>query len=281
VAQYGIRVLPLNFYFGDKVYRDWVDITPSEAYELFLADTMSYKSSATSPEDCLEAYREVSQLTSDILVITVSSKLSMLYESAQVARVRAEAELPGVTIEVLDSRTATAAEGFIALAAAKAAEAGESLPEVIGAAETMRGKVGIIALLDTVRYVYRSGRVPKVAAQAGSILNIRPIFTISEKVHFIGVARNREQGISRMLAKMKDKVGRRPVHIAVMHAYAQNEAERLKERILSEFNCAEIWLTEFSPLMGYACGTGTLGVAFYSEEQGLSYPTWCYLLPPQ
>ena len=65
---------------------------------------------------------------------------------------------------------------------------------------------------------------------------------------------------------MRDKVGQSPVHVAVTHAYALDEAERLKERVASEFNCAELWLTEFSPVMGYACGTGTVGLAFYTED---------------
>jgi fatty acid-binding protein DegV len=65
---------------------------------------------------------------------------------------------------------------------------------------------------------------------------------------------------------MRKKVGLKQVHVAVTHAYALDEAQRLKERVSSEFNCAEIWLTEFSPLLGYACGTGTLGLAFYTES---------------
>jgi fatty acid-binding protein DegV len=65
---------------------------------------------------------------------------------------------------------------------------------------------------------------------------------------------------------MRDKVGQKPVHVAVMHAYAPDEAERLKARISSEFNCLELWLSEFSPVMGYATGTGTLAVAFYGED---------------
>jgi len=98
------------------------------------------------------------------------------------------------------------------------------------------------------------------------MLNIRPILTGSSGlVCFKGVVRNREQGINRLLKTMRDKVGQSPVHVGVMHAYALDEAERLEERIASEFNCAELWLTEFSPIMGYACGTGTVGFAFYSE----------------
>jgi len=65
---------------------------------------------------------------------------------------------------------------------------------------------------------------------------------------------------------MGDRVGQGPVHVAVMHAYAPDEAERLMERVSAEFDCAELWLTEFSPVMGYACGTGTVGIAFYKGE---------------
>ena len=267
VAQYGIRIVPLNFYSGGKVYKDWVDITPAEAYELFLKDPESFKTSAASPEDCLKAYREASKQTKNILCVTISAKLSAVYGVAQGAKEQARTELPQTSIAVLDSRTATAAEGFIALAAARAAVEGKSLAEVIKAAEGTRDRVCLVALMDTVRYVYRTGRIPKVAALAGSMLNIKPIFTISSGVpHFMSAVRNREHGIDRLLKIMRNKVGLNPVHVAVMHAYAQNEGERLKERVSSEFNCAEIWITEFSPVMGYACGTGTLGLAFYSES---------------
>ena len=267
VRQYQLQILPINLYFGDKVYRDGVDITPTEAYELFLKDPKFFKTSAPPPTDCLEAYRKASKQAKNILCVTVSSKLSMTYESSLLAKEAAKTELPGVTIEVLNSHTATASEGFVALAAARAAAEGKSLAEVMKATEEMREKVSTVILLDTMRYVYRSGRIPKVAAQAASIFNIRPIFTISSGlVRFKGAVRNKENGINQILGRMRDKVGQSPVHVAVMHAYAEEEAERLKERVSAEFNCAEIWLSEFSPVMGYACGTGTLGLAFYPED---------------
>jgi len=240
-----------------------VDITPSEAYELFLKNPDAFSTSAPSPADCLDVFREASRRAESILCINVSSKLSMTYGVAQLATGYAEAELPGVNIEVLDSRTATAAEGFIALAAARAAEEGKDLAEVTKAAVEMQGKVGVFVVLDTIRHVYRSGRVPRVASQAGAILNIRPILTVADLVRFMGVARSRERGIERILKAVRSKVGSSPVHVAVMHAYAPDEAERLKERVSSEFNCSELWITEFSPIMGYACGTGTVGLAFY------------------
>ncbi|GAG84050.1 unnamed protein product [marine sediment metagenome] len=179
VAQYGIRIVPLNFYSEGKVYKDWVDITPAEAYELFLKDPESFKTSAASPEDCLKAYREASKQTKNILCITISAKLSAVYNVTQGAKEQARIELPQTSIEVLDSQTATAAEGFIALAAARAAAEGKSLAEVIKAAEGMRDRVSLLALMDTVRYVYRTGRVPKVAALAGSML-AQPVYWVPQ-----------------------------------------------------------------------------------------------------
>jgi len=267
VEQYGIRIVPLNIHFNGKVYKDWVDITPDEAYELFLKAPQSWGSSAPSPADYLKVFRELGSRIKSILCVTASSKVSSTHDVAKLAREQAEAEFPQTSIEVVDSQLATAAEGLVALAAAQAARAGKSLAEVVKVAEEIRDKVTFLAFLDTIRYVYRSGRIPKVAAVAGSMLNIKPVLTMSSGlVRFAGAVRTKERGIERMLKIMRDKVGQNPVHVAVMHAYALEEAKKLKERVALAFNCVELWLTEFSPLMGYATGTGTLGLAFYKDD---------------
>jgi DegV family protein with EDD domain len=267
VEKYRIKVVPLNIHFNGKIYKDWVDITPKQAYELFLKAPESWGTSAPSPGDYLKVFRETGKRIKNILCVTASSRVSNTHEVAKLSSKQAESELPQTSIKVIDSQMATAAEGLVALAAAKAAAAGKSLAEVVKVAEEIRDRVTFFAFLDTIKYVYRSGRIPKIAAQAGSLLHIRPLLTMSSGVvRFKGAARSREGGIERMLKLMRDKVGQKPVHVAVMHAYALEEAEKLKERVASAFNCAELWITEFSPLMGYATGTGTLGLAFYSEE---------------
>jgi DegV family protein with EDD domain len=266
VEQYGITIAPIPLSFQGKIYRDWVDITPSEAYELFLKDPASFKTAGAVPSIFIEAYRQASKRAQNIFCTTLSSKLSGACEAAQKAIEEVRKELPQLSIEVLDSKTVTASEGLIALAAARAAETGKNLAEVVEVAEEIRDKVTFLALLDTIRHVYRTGRIPKIAALAGSMLNIKPILTSSAGViRFIGATRSRERGIDKMLKIMKDKVGQNPVHVAVMHAYVPDEAEKLKERVASEFNCSELWVTELSPVMGYATGTGTLGLAFYLE----------------
>jgi len=266
VQRYAIGIVPLNIVYNGKAYKDWVDITPKEAYELFLKNPDVFSTSTPTPDDFLQAYRKAAQQAPNILCITLSTKLSTTNNTAIVAIDYARKELPGVNIEVMDSRTATAAEGFIALAAAQAAEDSKSPAEVINAAEKMRDKVHALVLIDTIRHVYRTGRVPKIAAQIGSMLNIRPLLSISGGVNFIAVARNHEKGIELLLRKTREKVGKKPVHMAILHAYIPEEAEKLKKQAAAEFNCREIWISEFSPIMGYACGTGTLGLAFYTED---------------
>jgi DegV family protein with EDD domain len=267
VAEHGIKIVPMNFRFGDRIYRDWVDITPAEAYELFLKDPESFYTSPPSAVEYLEAYREMGAQTRNILCITMSSKMSTTYNVACIARERAGAELSQLSIGVVDSLAVTAAEGFVVLAAAREAADGKSLDEVTKAAEGMKVRVNFLVLLDTVRYVYRSGRVPKIAAQAGSMLNIRPLLSMSSgAMCFKGAVRSREHGIERMFRILRDKAGPTPLHVAVVHAYAPDAAEQLMAKVAAEFNCVELWLSEFSPLIGYACGTGTLGLAFYTEE---------------
>ena len=265
MARLGIGVVPLNILFQGRAYRDWLDITPAHAYELFQKDPDAFSTSAPTPADFLDAYRTAGRQAAAIVYIGLSSKFSSTYDVALTARDYAARELPGVRIEVIDSLTATAAEGMIALEAARVAEAGADLDQVVAAALTLREKVSTYVLPDTLRHVYRSGRVPKVAAYAGSMLSIRPVLSISGGVHFSGAVRSRERGLEMILEKMQAAAQGKPVHAAVMHAYAPDDAVRLEGLLRSRFTCTEVWQTELSPIIGYALGTRTVAVAFYTD----------------
>ena len=101
IEQYAIEIIPINFYAGGKLYKDWVDVTPSKAYELFMEDPDSFKSSAASPEDCLRAYRNSSRRAREILCITVSSKLSAVYNIAKGAKKLTNTELPLISSSMM------------------------------------------------------------------------------------------------------------------------------------------------------------------------------------
>ena len=271
IERYAIRVLPLNFVFEGKVYRDHVDIAPSEAYRFLEKDPEAFLTSPSSPGDYLAVYRELSREADGILCVSLSSKLSTLCNSAQVAKELVSKELPSTRIVVLDTETAAAGEALIVLAAAQAVAEGKSLDEVAGVAEGVKERVRVLVVLETIRHVYRSGRIPKVASQVGSILPLKPILTISSSdskgfVHFAGATTTKQKGVERIVRMMKKSVGTQsPVHVAVFHANALEEGEKLKQRVSSEFNCVELFLTEFSPVMGYATGQGVVGLSFYPD----------------
>ena len=256
----------MNFLAGGKLWRDWVDITPTDAYQLFLRDPDSFKTSAASPEEFLEAFRSAAGHAPNVLCVTISTKLSMMYEAALLARELAATELPGTRVEVIDSWQATSSEGMVALAAARAAAAGKPFEEVMAAARDLRERVRLIMFLDTLKHVYRTGRIPKLASQIGAALNIKPLLTVRQSVKFLGIVRSKQKGIERILRQLRTEAGDGPVHVAVAHAYAPDDAEALRRRIAAEFNAPDLWVTEFSPLMGYATGTGTLGISYYTGD---------------
>jgi DegV family protein with EDD domain len=269
VDAYHIRIVPVNIFFNGHIYRDYIDLSSAKAYELLEKAPEFWKSSAASPEDYLDVYRELSRHAENILVVTISSKLSAFYSSALNAKEIFKNESPQTVIEVLDSETVAAAEGLIALAAARSATECRSFDEVVAIAIRIKERVKFIGLLETIRHVYRTGRMPKIASDIGSMLSIKPILTGSNgRINFAAAARTKQSGVEKMLKIMRKHVaGSEPVHVAVMHADALQEAQELKQRIAAEFNCAEIFITDFSPVMGYATGPGTLALAYYKEDR--------------
>ena len=265
---YGIKIIPVNILFNGQVYRDVIDLSSAQAYEFLEKAPEFWKSSAASPDDYLRAYRELSKHARSILVVTISSKLSMFYTSALDAKEIFKDESPQIAIEVIDSETAAAAEGLIALAAARAVVEGKPFDEVIAVAKKVKERVKFLGLLETIRYVYRTGRIPKVASEIGSMLSIKPILTGSKgRIHFAAAARTRQSGVKKMLQIMRNHIGdSEPLHVVVMHADAIEEAEKLREKVAAEFNCVEIFITDLSPVMGYATGRGTLALAYYKED---------------
>jgi len=266
VEQYGIGLVPLNIIFGDKTYRDGIDISPTEFYTRLREAKTLPTTSHSSPGAHLEAYREASQSAPNILCITISAKFSGQVNSAQVAVELARESLPGVVIEVLDCATAAAAQGLVVLAAAREAASGQGLPGVVAKARSVAERVHLIAMVDTLSYLVRGGHVPKAAAWASSVFRIKPLLALNDgDVRPLANTRTTPRAIDRMLKIMKQSVvGGQPLHVAVMHADALDNAIRLRERISSRFDCTELFITEFTPVMGAHIGPGLIGVAFYS-----------------
>jgi len=268
VEKYSIQLVPMNVIFGDKTYQDGIDITPSEFYTLLRQAKELPATSHSSPGAHLEAYRRASLRADNILCITLSSKFSGQFNSARVAMEMAKDSLPDVTIKVLDCGTAAAAQGLVVLAAARAAASGQSLTGVIKMANSTARGVSLLAMVDTLDYLVKGGHVRRAAALAGSVLRIKPIFTLNEgDARPVTNARTTLGAIKRMVKLMGQKiVAGQPLHVAVMHADALDEALVLRDQISSRFDCTELLVTEFTPVMGVHIGPGLIGVAFYSGD---------------
>lgn len=267
VEKYAVKIVSISIVIDGRAYRDGIDITAKEVYELVATSKNLPGTTSPSPGDFLEAYRELSNRVNGIICVTICSDISMMYDSAMQAKRMAEEEMPHVAINVLDSRTAGGAQGFVALEAARVAASGKDLAQVTRAAESMIPRVSMIAVLDTLHYLAKSGRIPKIAAWAGSMLKINPILTFSPGgIGLLEKARTKPRAVQRLLEIMEERMGRKPVHVNLMHANVPEEAEALRERIESQFDCAELFITDFAPTMGVQAGPGVLALAFYSEE---------------
>lgn len=268
VDKYAIKIVPISLIIEGRVYKDGVDITPTEVYRFLTSNNKNNPTtSSPTPGDFIQVYRELSKSAEGIVCITLCSDISMMFDSATKANLMAEEEKLPVSINLVDSRTAGGAQGFVALAAARAAASGKDLAEVTRTAELMIPKVNMIGVLDSLYYLARAGRIPKVAAWAGSMLKINPILTFAQDgIGMLERARTKPRGVNRLVEIMHERTRDKPVHVNISHANVATEAERLKERVESEFRCAELFVTDFAPTMGVQAGPGTLTLAFYSEE---------------
>jgi DegV family protein with EDD domain len=180
----------------------------------------------------------------------------------------AKEALPSVVIELLDCTTAAAGQGLVVLAAARAAALGKDLTEVVTTVRSVMQRVSLFATLDTLHYLVKGGRVPKAAGLASSLFQIKPIFTVNGGDAFPVVnARTTSGAIKRILKLMGQKVVKgQPLHVAVMHADVIDRAVALSREISARFDCTELFITEFTPVMGVHTGPGVIGVAFYSGD---------------
>jgi len=268
VEQYDICVVPLEIIYEGKSYRDGIDMTPGEVYKIMRKRQNMPTTSTASAGDFLNAYRRLGQEAESILCITLTSLQSMTFDAASAAREIAKEELRNTAVEAFDSRSVSGALGFIVLEAARVASQGANLGQAVEAARNMMGKVNFLAMLDTLYYLARLGRIARAAAWAGSLLSMKPIVEHSPAIGEttpVARPRTKTKAVERMLEIMAQRMGDSKVHVMVHHADELEEAEKLAAEIKARFNCLELYLTEFTPVMGVHTGPGLLAIAFYAD----------------
>jgi DegV family protein with EDD domain len=263
VKKFAIKVIPIPFVLDGHNYLDGVDISTAEVYKL-LAYKMPFRTSAPSPGVFVKAYEEVLQKSDAALCLTVPPQISMMYDSARDAAKQISAE---ARIHVMDSGTAGGGQALVDLTAARAAAAGASLEEIIELVRKVQETIHLYGLIVDPQYLVRTGRIPSPLPSAASFFSIKPIFTIGQgKIKFSGVVRSESAGIDRMISIMQGKVGKQPVSVNIQHANAQPAAQIVRRKVEDLFNCNELLITEFSPVIGFATGPGSLALAFKIEN---------------
>ncbi len=266
--EYHITVVPAAIIiFDGHNYIDGVTLSATEAYQLIKKDPDKFTTSALNPGYFLEEYQKLSQKSADILHITLSSALSANYKTAGLAVEMLQKESPKTNLRLFDAKTVAGAQGLIVLAAARAAAQGKSLDEVAATAEKAREKTKGLMMLDTLRYVYRTGRMSKFASRVAALLNIKPINRMTEEgtLEFVDKVRNREAGYQKLIDLIKAEAESNSLHFMLMHAAAPEMAERLSQLLRQNFNCQRILISEYSPVMGYGSGPGSIFVGFHPD----------------
>ncbi|MGC9520752.1 MAG: DegV family protein [Anaerolineae bacterium] len=266
--QLAITVIPFTVNINGQPYLDGIDLKPTELYRRMRLENILPSTTAASLGQYQQAFEARLQAGAQaVLCVSLSSKLSMGYSTACQAAEMVRDEFPDRLVEVLDSRQVTISQGFIAIAAARAAAEGKPLSEVMRVVREARQRAGLAVTLETLEYLARGGRIGKAAYMLGSLIQIKPILTLDDGEV---TPLSRVRGENHALQVIVDYVARQVeglgvLHLAVMEADAPEKAARLQELALQQLRPAEIFHSEFTPVLGVHTGPGLVGLGYFNE----------------
>jgi DegV family protein with EDD domain len=258
----GITVIPMLVRWGEEIYRDGIDLTAEQFYEKLKRTKIPPVTSVPSPGTFAEVYDKLAEETDEILAIILSSRLSGTYEVAlqSIGLMKRKCR-----VEVIDSRWATMTEGFIVMKAARAAQAGASLDEVMEVARKTIPRVDLLCTFDTLEYLRRGGRIGKAQAFLGSVLRVNPLITLRDGVvEPVGRTRSRAKAIERLyqFALSYSHIE----EMAVEDTACPDEAEALVQRLSTRFPKERIYRSKMTPAIGVHTGPGLLLVAILGDK---------------
>ncbi len=262
-AGYPIFSTPLQVIWDGETLRDGIDIQPDAFYRRLQHSKTTPTTSQPTPAAFIELYSRLLEQDYSILSIHISSKLSGTLDSATQAR----GHFPGAHIELFDSDFTSMAMGFMVMAAARVAAKGATLQECAAMARQAKEHTGVLFVVNTLEFLHRGGRIGGAAAFLGTALNLKPILELRDgKIEAVERVRTKGKALDRLLELYSERVGtKRPVHIAVLHSNADEEAHKTLERACQRFDTTDISesiCTAISPVVGTHTGPGTIGLAF-------------------
>jgi len=253
-----ITVVPVYLRFGDEVYRDGVDIDSDEFYRKLMTSPVHPSTAAPSPGDFAKAYEEVARETGEIVSIHITRKHSAVYDAALLGKETAEKK--GCHVEVIDSKGVTMWQGLVAIAAAKAAQAGDSLKQVVDRVREAIGQMRVLALLDTAIYLAKGGRLGKATSAISateSLLHVKLLLTLRDgEIRPAGLVRSRGKGINRLHEFIRSVS--RIEDLAIVHSTTPDDAQTLADYVCSLFPNIVPRIVRLGPALGVHAGPGTL-----------------------
>ncbi len=269
IEQYQITVVPISIHFNGDTYLDRVTLSEDDFYRLIEERGVIPKTSQPSPGQFAEVYTALAEAGAEaILSVHISSKLSGTYESAlQAARMVADR----VRVEVFDSWSGSGGLGFMALEAARMAQANRPIEEALERLAWMREAMRIYLMLDNLKFAQMSGRVTFVQQMVASMLRMKPIVAVRDgELVPADRVRTRGRAMQRMVQLVANEYKDRPVHVAIMHARAPESAQQLLTLARQHLNIVSEMVTTLATSVAVHLGPGTTGIVAYPAEEGTS-----------
>ena len=262
-----VKIIPLTIRFGDREFIDGVTIDSKKFYEMLVENDELPTTSQANPAVFEEAFTEAVEQGHEVVCITCSSKLSGTYQSAVIA---AE-EFPG-KVFVVDSKTIALGSAILTQYALELQDKGLSAEEIAWKLMQKRDKVRLIAMLDTLEYLKKGGRISKTVAFAGGLLNIKPVICIEDgEIKMLGKARGSKQGNNLLVQEIRKAGGvdfRKPLLLgytglsdSLLQKYIADSAA------LWEGNTEQLPVRIVGSVVGTHAGPGAVAVAFFSAEE--------------
>lgn len=259
-------VVPLSIFFGEEEYVDGVTINHREFYEKLIESDVMPTTSQASPDAFMQVFERIVNAGDKVVVITVASRLSGTFQSASIAA----AEFPG-DVFVVDSKNVAIATGILVEYALRLKDLGLNAKQIAEELERERENIGIIAMLDTLEYLKRGGRISKTVAFAGELLSIKPVVTIRDgEISILGKARGSKQANNLLVKEIENAGGvdfSRPLMLGytgisdlLLKKYIQDSA------LLWEGNVEELNSTIIGSVIGTHAGPGAIAVAFFKKR---------------
>lgn len=254
VVKYGITVVPLYINLGHRSYLDGVELSHAEFYKQLQNGDEFPTTAAPGPEKFRQAYEQlVTGGATEILSIHVSAGLSATVNNARLAA----KGIKGLPITVLDSKQLSLGMGFLVMTAAKAVTEGRSMAEIMVLLRDQMLRTHFFAILDNLEFLQQSGRVHKIVAGLGTILQIKPLFKFQNGNITFERIRTRRRAIKRLIELLATLT---PLEqAAVVHSHVPNRAEEIRQQAQHFLPGDEVWTIDVSPIIGAHVGPGAVG----------------------